>query len=258
MRDLLTPEPATLEQSSGAAIGRTAIVATLGFALYGFTVGFWRSPMMGTYVALKMPLLIACTLGCNSLINGLLGLLLGSDLGFRQSLHALLSAFAISALILGSIAPVTFFFALNAPPPDSPSATTAHAAYLLFHTALIGIAGIIGILRLSGLLHNYCGSRKIARSTLSAWIAGNAFLGMQFSWIFRPFFGSPSLEVAFLRDDPMKGNFLNAVWRSSLQIWDQIPEANLQSVILTLFIGGSFTVIILHQSFRKHPNIQRP
>jgi hypothetical protein len=95
MRDLLTPEPATLEQSSGATIGRTALIATLGFALYGFTVGYWRSPVMGAYVAIKMPLLIACTLGFNSILNGLLGLLLGSDLGFKQSLHALLSAFAI-------------------------------------------------------------------------------------------------------------------------------------------------------------------
>ena len=258
MRDLLTPEPATLEQSSAAAIGRTALIAALGFGLYGFTVGFWRSPMMGAYVALKMPLLIACTLGCNGILNGLLGLLLGSDLGFKQSLHALLGAFAISALILGSIAPVTFFFALNAPAPDSPSASTAHATYLLFHTALIGIAGVTGVLRLSGLLQNYCVSSKVARSTLIAWIAGNAFLGMQFSWIFRPFFGSPSLEVAFLRDDPMKGNFLNAVWHSFLQLWKLIPDGNLPRVISTIVIGGIFSFILIKEAARKHPTTKQP
>ena len=258
MRDLLNPEPETLEQSSSAAIGRAALIATLGFAVYGFTIGFWRSPLMGAYVAVKMPLLIACTLACNSLLNGLLGLLLGSDLGFKQSLHALLSAFAISALILGSIAPVTFFFALNAPTPDSPSASTAHATYLLFHTALIGIAGLIGVFRLSSLLRRYCVSSSIARSTLAAWIAGNAFLGMQFSWIFRPFFGSPKLDVAFLRDDPMRGNFLNAVWRSFLQIWDSLPAGLAQNIALITFVGAIFSIILIHEARKSLPTTKRP
>lgn len=258
MRDLLSPEPETLKQSSGSAIGRTALIAVLGFAIYGFTVGFWRSPVMGAYVAIKMPLLIACTLSCNSLLNGLLGLLLGSDLGFKQSLHALLSAFAISALILGSIAPVTFFFALNAPTPDSPSASTAHSAYLLFHTALIGIAGLAGVLRLSGLLHRYCVSSSIARSTLTAWIAGNAFLGMQFSWIFRPFFGSPTLDVAFLRDDPMKGNFLHAVWRSFLQIWEAIPASSLPIIVTTTFVALISAMIFIHEARKKLLTTKRP
>ncbi|MEP4076847.1 hypothetical protein [Haloferula sp.] len=258
MRDLLTPDPTTLEKSSGAAIGRTALIAALGFGLYGFTVGFWRSPVMGSYVALKMPLLIACTLGCNGILNGLLGLLLGSDLGFRQAFHALLGAFAISALILGSIAPVTFFFALNAPAPDSPSASTAHATYLLFHTALIGIAGVTGVLRLSGLLHNYCASSKIARSTLLAWIAGNAFLGMQFSWIFRPFFGSPNLEVAFLRDNPMHGNFLNAVWRSFLKLWNLIPAESLHLVSASILGGGLFVIILIKEARKTTLTNKRP
>ena len=95
MREFLSPEAATLERSSRAAIGRTAIIAALGFAIYGFTVGYWRSPLMGAYVGIKMPLLIACTLGCNGLLNGLLGLLLGSNLGFRQSLHALIGGVAL-------------------------------------------------------------------------------------------------------------------------------------------------------------------
>ena len=97
MQDLLSPTADTLAAPSAKEMGRRALVTVLGFALYGFTVGYWRSPVMGFFVAVKMPLLIAFTLGCNGLLNGLLGILLGSGLGFRQSLHALLSAFAISA-----------------------------------------------------------------------------------------------------------------------------------------------------------------
>jgi hypothetical protein len=190
----------------------------LGFAVYGFTVGFWRSPLMGVYVAVKMPLLIALTLGCNGMLNGLLGILLGSGLGFRQSLHALLSAFAISGLILGSVAPVTFFMAVNLPEPETAQAATAHSSYLLIHVFLIAVAGLAGVVRLRSLLESYTASRNIARSTLGAWIAGNALLGMQFSWILRPFFGSPGLEVAFLRENPMHGSFAEAVWNSLKRI----------------------------------------
>lgn len=251
MRDLLHPEPATLEAPGTRAIGRTALITALGFGLYGFTVGMWRSPLMGLFVAIKMPLLIACTLGCNGMLNGLLGLLLGSNLGFRQSLHALLSAFAISGLILGSIAPVTFFFALNAPPHDSPDAGGAHATYLLCHTALIGLAGLAGVLQLSGLLESFCVSRRIARSTLAAWIAGNAFLGMQFSWIYRPFFGSPGLEVAFFREHPMRGSFLEAVWSAILKIADRTST---EEIIITLFLGFIIGTIALSvRSLRRRP-----
>ena len=188
MQDLLSPTPDKLAAPTTKETGRAALVVVLGFALYGFTVGYWRSPLMGVFVAIKMPLLIALTLGCNGLLNGLLGILLGSGLGFRQSLHALLGAFAISALILGSVAPVTLFLAVNVPSANSPQASSAHSAYLLTHTFLIALAGLIGVVRLGKLLESYSSSRVIARSTLAAWIAGNAFLGMQFSWILRPFF----------------------------------------------------------------------
>lgn len=214
MRDLLTPTAQKLREPEPGAIGRAALVAVIGFGIYGLTVGFWRSPMMGIYVAVKMPLLIALTLGCNGLLNGLLGLLLGSGLGFKQSLHALLSAFAISALILGSVAPVTFFLAVNVPPPDSAQAATSHASYLLIHVFLIGVAGLAGIARLWKLLVEYSSSKQIAAATLGSWIAGNMFLGGQFSWVLRPFFGSPGLEVEFLRKNPMQGSFYEAVWAS--------------------------------------------
>ena len=244
MHDLLSPNAASLTAPSMKEMARGAVVTVLGFALYGFTVGYWRSPVMGVFVAVKMPLLIVLTLGCNGLLNGLLGILLGSGLGFRQSLHALLSAFAISALILGSVAPVTFFLAVNVPSADSPQAASAHSAYLLTHTFLVGLAGLTGVVRLGKLLESYSSSRTIARSTLAAWIAGNAFLGMQFSWILRPFFGSPGLEVAFLRDEPMKGSFYEAVWSSLERILGGIPAEGLVGIAG----GGALILIFIYQN----------
>ncbi|WP_265594370.1 hypothetical protein [Haloferula sp. BvORR071] len=213
IRRLLQPTSELLDDPSPGNIARTAGITALALAAYGFTTGFWRSPVMGCYVALKMPLLVACTLGCNGMLNGLLGLLLGG-IGFRQSLLALLSAFASAALILGSLAPVTLMLALNAPAPDSPDAGTAHAGYLLFHVFLIAVAGIAGTLTLYKILLQRCSSPGIAITTMLAWLGGNGFLGAQFSWILRPFFGTPTIAVSFLRDDPMRGSFYEAVWRS--------------------------------------------
>ena len=50
--------------------------------------------------------------------------------------------------------------------------------------------------------------------TLLSWLGGNLLLGSQISWILRPFIGSPGLPVQFLRADPLRGNFFEAVWNS--------------------------------------------
>lgn len=203
---------------------------------------------MGVYVAVKLPLLIVLTLLCNGLLNGLLGLLLGTGLGFRQSWFALLSSFALAALILGSLAPVTFLLAWNAPPPDSPAAETSHAAYLLTHTLLIAFAGVSANVHLHRMLGNRAPTRTAALATLFAWLGGNAFLGAQFSWILRPFFGSPSLEVAFLRPHPMRGNFYEAVGHSFIHLSGGHPFQALWLITLSLLITAA--IYLQHQKKR--------
>ena len=214
LRDIIQPTTDWLDAPSPRRVAWVAATAFAGLAIYGFTVGYWRDPLMGLYVAVKMPLLVALTLACNGLLNGLLGMLLGTGLGFRQSMLALLTAFALAAVILASLAPVTFFLAWNAPPPDAPGAQNAHATYLVAHTFLIGFAGIMANIHLHRLLAAKAPTRTAATATLLAWLGGNGFLGAQFSWILRPFFGSPSLQVQFLRPHPMEGNFYQTVWYS--------------------------------------------
>jgi hypothetical protein len=247
LRSILQPSADWLGQPSAKRVLTVALIACAGLMLYGFTVGFWRSPLMAVYVAIKLPLLIALTLLCNGLLNGLLGMLLGSGLGFRQSLFALLSSFALAALILGSLAPVTLMLAWNAPPPDSPGAVTAHAAYLLTHTFLIAFAGTTANLHLHRVLRAKAPSRGAATVTLFAWLAGNAFLGAQFSWILRPFFGSPSLQVQFLRPDPMHGTFYEAVWRS----FDKVTGDGRFAAILIAILLIPPAILFLHQKHKR-------
>ena len=252
LRQLIQPAADWLDVPSSTRVAFVALTATLGLAFYGFTVGFWRDPLMGGYVAVKMPLLIALTLICNGLLNGLLGMLLGTGLGFRQSLLALLTSFALAAVILGSLAPITFFLAWNAPPPDSPGADAAHSAYLIAHTVLIGFAGITANLHLHRLLAATAPSAGAATATLLAWLGGNAFLGAQFSWILRPFFGTPGLKVQFLRDDPFDGTFHEAVWNAIERTSSGYGLAML-GVLMLVMTGPIFFAIYKNYQTNRRP-----
>jgi hypothetical protein len=189
-----------------------------GFALYGTTVGLWRGWEMAAYVSIKLPAAVLLTLLVNGLLNGMLGLVLGSGIGFRQSLQFLLAGFAIMSLILGALSPVTFFLAFNTPPADHPDASSWHALTLLSHTLAIALAGIISHRKLLSFLRDFAQTRLAGIQTFFAWLAGNLFVGAQITWILRPFFGSPSLEVQFLRPDPLEGNFYDAVIHAALRL----------------------------------------
>ena len=250
---LLQSEPPQLSDwilnPSAGRIAATVAVVVIGSAVYGATVGMWRAPLQGVYVAIKTPLLILGTLTINGLLNGILGLVLGSGLGLRQSVLVQLLSFSIAAILLAGLAPVTLFLAHQTPGPESPNAEQAHALYLLVHTGLVAFAGIIAVSHLYSLLLYLAPSAFIARITLFAWLAGNAFAGAQLSWILRPFFGNPGLNVQFLRPDPFDGTFYETVWRSLARVATPFGAA------AVLIVVGICTAAILGNTIvRKHPD----
>jgi hypothetical protein len=168
-------------------------------------------------VAIKIPLLFLLVALGNGLLNGMLAQLIGLPLSFRESLAAILSSFAIVALILGALSPVITFWVLNTPARDSVAGRSGYSFTMVFHVALIAFAGGMANLRLYGLLRRIAPDRRVALRGLFAWVAGNLLLGSQVSWILRPFIGSPLLEVAFLRPDAFHGSFFEALW-SSLRV----------------------------------------
>lgn len=188
------------------------ITVVLGVGIYGATIGLWHGPLMALYVGIKLPLVILATLALNALINGMMAQLLGSGLSLRQATQALLMSFTVFALIVGSLSPITVFLVWNAPPSDSPEAASVHRQLLVTHTFLIAFAGIVSVVKLHGIVEQFSGSRQAARRTLLVWLAGNLFAGAQVGFLFRPIFGTPHLEVVFLRPDPFEGNFYESLW----------------------------------------------
>ena len=229
------------------SIGQAILTIILGAGCYGYTVGLWRGTEMAFYVALKTPLLLFCTLLVTGLLNGMLGLLLGTNIGFRQSLLCQLLAFSLASLVLASLAPVTFFLALEAPSADSPQASTSHSFYLLTHTAIIGLGGFLAVIRLFGLICTLTPHLRAARITLLSWLAANAFVGSQLSYLMRPFFGSPHLKIEFLRPDAFNGTFYEAVWNALNRL---LP---VELTVFFLFITTIIVIKILSKILKKQP-----
>jgi hypothetical protein len=188
------------------------LAIVVGSSVYGATIGLWRAPLQSVFTAIKFPLLIFLTCIGIGAVNGILAQLFGSGLSFKQTALAILMSFAIAAVILGALSPVTLFVLYNAPPLGWANAIVGHSVMLLTH--VFAFAGIMANRRLLDLLRRMTGRDATARAVLFSWLGGNLFLGAQLAWNLRPFIGSPGLTVQFLRDDPLRGNFYEAVWRA--------------------------------------------
>lgn len=185
-------------------------VITAGCGLYGASLGQWRGEAQSIYTAIKFPLLIFLTCVGNAALNGLLAQVLGLPISFRQSFVAILMSFVLASLILAAFSPVMWFLLWNTPPLDARHGA-GHSVTLLSHVAVIAFAGVVANRRLLRLLVALSHSRATARRILFAWLAGNLLLGSQLAWALRPFVGSPGLPVQFLRPDPLRGNFFEAI-----------------------------------------------
>jgi len=213
-RVLLAGNPDALSRWLDVSSWRTAMFClaaiVAGDSCYGAVIGSWRGEWQSVVTALKLPLVVLLTSAGNALLNASLAGVLGSRLGLRQTVLALLMSSAITGLLLAACAPVCGFLLGNAPPLGARHAVMGHSAVLMVLVTVIAWAGVIGHRALFRLLARIDGV-VIARRVLVAWLAGNLLLGTQCAWILRPFVGSPSLPVQFLRDHPLHGNFFESV-----------------------------------------------
>jgi hypothetical protein len=214
LRGQTAPIAASLERSELQSFISYCIAIVLSSSVYGATIGLWRGPLQSVFTAIKFPLLIFLTCLGNGAVNGMLAQVLGSGLSFKQTAFAILMSFALASVILGAFSPITLFILYNAPPLGSQYAIIGHSLMLLTHVFAIAFAGIVANQRLLALLRKMTGREAMARTVLFAWLGGNLFLGAQLAWILRPFIGTPHMAVEFLRHDPLRGNFYEAVWRA--------------------------------------------
>ncbi|SEH09023.1 hypothetical protein [Candidatus Venteria ishoeyi] len=215
LRQLCQAQPSVLMawlHNDKSKLYLSLVFIIIGGMLYGGSLGIWRAPLQGIYVAIKFPLLLILTALGSALINGMLAQLLGAPIRFRQSLLAVLMSFALLAVILAAFAPLSLFLLYNLPSAGNLQQNFGYEVYLLTNTLVIAFAGIISNLSLYRLLKYLCPQPQQAKQILFSWLGVNLFLGAQLSWNLRPFFGSPKLPVHFLRDDPFAGSFFEALF----------------------------------------------
>jgi hypothetical protein len=196
-------------------------VIVIGSGLYGAAMGAWRAPLQAAFGALKFPIAILLTTFGTGMINGMFAPLLGLNLSFRQTTQAVLMSFVIASAILGAFSPIIAFLVWSSPPLQdaSANASTTHAFIKLANVAAIAFAGVAANLRLYQLLRRLSGNARTARRVLCAWLAMNLLLGSQLVWVLRPFIGSPSLPVQFLRPNAFEGNFYETVLRDLMHLF---------------------------------------
>lgn len=215
---LLRGEPGPIQswmaRWSAARLILYGAVIVVGTAAFGGAVGMWRDVTQACYTAVKSPLILLLTALGNGLLNGMLAPLLGVNITFRQSLLAIFMSFTIGAAVLGACSPLMYFVVWNTPPLDTQAAgaATTHSMMFVALVVFMAIAGIAGNVRLWQWLRELSGSRTSAGRTLAAWLAGNLLLGSQLTWVLRPFVGSPSLPVEFLRPNAFEGNLFEALF----------------------------------------------
>ncbi len=171
------------------------------------------------YTAVKIPGILLLTAAGNAAVNAMIAPLLGIPIGFRQTMTAVLSGFAITALVLAALSPVVWFQLWNLPAADAEWSARGRAFYSIQATQVmvIGFAGAAGNARLFQLLCQISKDWLAAARVLFAWLAGNFLLGTQITWILRPYFGSHALPVEFLRDHPLQGNFFETFYYGLMQ-----------------------------------------
>jgi hypothetical protein len=201
-----------LEEPGAPRLAACAAAIVAGGAVYGCTLGLWRAPVMGWYVAVKLPLLILLTLLTSGLLNGMMAQVLGSGLSFRQTMLAVLMSFASFSLITGALSPVTLLMVVSAPRPGEPGAADAYRTILLVQTVVIAYAGVVAHRRFYPVLRAASASAGAAPRVFVVWLAVNFLAGAQLSWNLRPFFGEPGKPPEFLRPDWNRSTFYESIW----------------------------------------------
>ena len=200
------------------------LVIVAGAGAFGAAMGSWRALEQAAWSAIKLPLILLATAAGNALINGMLAPLLGMNLRVGESFAAVLTSFALAAIILGAFSPLMMFLAWNIPPPNPGTevAVVAHGVMLLTLVGSIAFAGVTANMRLLQLLRRLGGGAAPARRLLFAWLTVNLLLGSQLSWISRPFIGRADIPVRFLEPNALDGNFFEEVAHVATELWTHV------------------------------------
>jgi hypothetical protein len=134
-------------------------------------------------------------------------IIFGSKRTFPQYFALVLTAIAVTSVLLFSFAPITLFFLIT---------TNNYQFLILLNVIIFSLTGFIGISSLYNasniVLEQEDEGSKTRKTIIQSWLLLYAFVGSQLGWTLRPFFGAPDSVFQLFRE--REGNFYLSVLQS--------------------------------------------
>ena len=212
--DLLRGRPwgAQAEAPGHTLLRLGAILVAFGVA-YGAVMGTWGG-LLGAHAlqilisASKVPVLLLATFAITLPSFFVLNTLLGLRADFREALWSLMATQAGLTVILASLAPFTALWYLS---------SSDYNAAVLFNTIMFAAASVAAQRLLTRYYQPLIARNRRHLWMRRAWLFLYAFVGIQMSWILRPFIGSPDLAPTFFRREAWGNAYvvvIDMLWRA--------------------------------------------
>ena len=194
---------------------RNLATIVIGAFAYGLALGWWRSPEMAVYIALKLPFVFVATTAVVSGFSWLAALVAGVDMRSREVFAHMFDAMAGASKILLALVPVVVFFVVSGAPESGTrnEMRFAHSCLMLMHLMVMSGAGVVGNIRLYAELKSRNPLGGNLRFLLICWLTAFAVVGSQIGWMMRPLVGSPNIKVEFLREDAFDSNVMESLFK---------------------------------------------
>ncbi len=194
--DLLETPPLEHRDLTARLLG----ITVAGAAVFGAVVGAYRGGLQIPYAALKMPVLFLAPAALGLPAVRALFAVDSEAVSWSRLRLAALVGMARSAILAAAFSPVLWLY-LSVRPD--------------YHSAILALAGSLGLVALPGLATLAQALPRAGRRQVLATLGAVSILGVltaQAGWVLRPFVARPSASVTFLR--PVEANVFSSLGAS--------------------------------------------
>ena len=186
--------------------------AAISSAAFGAAVGSYTGRWQIVYDAVKMPLYLLGTLAISFTAMHLFA---ARELRARETFAAAAEAVALTAIVLGALAPIVWLMSVSLPFSEglrTPRSQQAYRMLILLLSGSVAVAGLAGVAR----LHSRLRSVRLT----AAWVVIYQFVGAQMAWLLKPWVSHTGRDDRFLPlRQNLEGNFYESVYRTFLGLF---------------------------------------
>ena len=193
--------------------------AAFSSACFGAAVGSYTGRWQIVTDAVKMPLYLFGTLAVSF---AAMHLFAARELRARETFDIALETVALTAVVLGALAPLVWLMSLSlpfSPGLRSPESQRGYRILILLLTGSVAAGGVAGVGRLYSRLRQASGgqARLPAVRLTATWVLLYQFVGAQMAWLLKPWVSHTGMDDRFLPlRENLQGNFYESVFRTFL------------------------------------------